>query len=53
VDQPIAYGSCKTNKAYKNYSAAEAEMLAVTWATKHLGVTFMGRKLFSERIIQY
>ena len=35
VERPIAFASRQMSKAEQNYTASEAEMLAVTWATKH------------------
>jgi len=44
VERPIAFASLQMNKAEQNYTASEAEMLAVTWATKHFGCYLYGKK---------
>ena len=44
VERPIAYASRQKNKAEQNYAASEAEMLAVTWATKHFRCYLFGKK---------
>jgi hypothetical protein len=44
VERPIAYASRQMNKAERNYSASEAEMLALIWATKHFRCCLYGRK---------
>lgn len=43
-ERPIAYASRQMNKAEQNYSASEAEMLALIWATKHFRCYLYGRK---------
>ena len=44
VERPISYASRQMNKAEQNYSASEAEMCAVQWATKHFRCYLYGRK---------
>jgi hypothetical protein len=44
VESPIAYASRQMNRAEQNYSASEAEMLALTWATKHFRCYLYGTK---------
>jgi transposase InsO family protein len=44
VERPIAYASRQMNKAEQNYSASEAEMLALIWVTKHFRCYLYGRK---------
>ena len=44
VERPITFASRQMNKAEQNYTASEAEMLAVTWATKHFRCYLYGKK---------
>ena len=44
VERPVAFASRQMNKAELNYTASEAEMLAVTWATKHFRCYLYGKK---------
>jgi len=44
VERPIAFASRQMNKAEQNYTASEAETLAVTWATKHFRCYLYGEK---------
>jgi len=44
VESPIAFASRQMNKAEQNYTASEAEMLAVIWATRHFRCYFYGNK---------
>jgi len=37
------------NRAEENYTASEAEILAVTWATKHFRSYLYGKKKFVVR----
>jgi hypothetical protein len=53
VERPVAFASAKMYRAEQNYSASEAEILAVIWAKSSFVVTFMGSDLQLERIIQH
>ena len=44
VERPVSFASRQTNKAEQNYSASEAEMCAVLWATKHFRCYLYGKK---------
>ena len=44
VERPISYSSRQINKAERNYSATEAELLAVTLATKHFTSYLYGER---------
>ena len=44
VERPIGYASRQLNSAEKNYSALEADMLAVTWGTHHFRCYLYGRR---------
>jgi hypothetical protein len=44
VERHIAYASRQTKWAEQNYSASEAEMLALIWATKHFRCYLHGTK---------
>ena len=43
-EKPISFESRQMNRAQQNYSASEAEMLAVIWATKHYRCYLYGRR---------
>jgi hypothetical protein len=44
VERPIAYASRQMNKAERAYSASEAEMLALVWATKYFRCYLYGKR---------
>jgi hypothetical protein len=44
VERAVAYASNQTNKAEQAYSASEAEMLALVWATKQFRCYLYGRQ---------
>lgn len=44
VERPIDYASRQMNKAEQAYSASEAEMLALVWATKYFRCYLYGKK---------
>jgi hypothetical protein len=44
IERPISYASRQMNKAEQNYSASEAEMLAVTWGTRHFRCYLYGKR---------
>ena len=44
VERPIAYASRQMNKAEQAYSASEAEMLALVWATKYFRCYLYGKQ---------
>src|SRR5215469_306035 len=44
VERPLAYASRQLNSAEQAYSASEAEMLALVWATKYFRCYLLGTK---------
>jgi hypothetical protein len=44
VERPVSFASRQMNKSEQNYSASEAEMLAVTWATKYYRCYLYGKR---------
>jgi hypothetical protein len=44
VERPIAYASRQMNTAKQRYTASEAEMLGLVWATKHFRCSLYGNK---------
>jgi hypothetical protein len=44
VERPIAYGSRQLCQSEQSYSAAESEMLALFWATKHFRCFLIGKQ---------
>ena len=44
VERPISCASRQLNLAESNYSASEAEMLAVTWGTRHYRCYLFGKR---------
>jgi hypothetical protein len=44
VQRPVSYASRQMKKAEQNYSATEAELCTVTWATKHFRCYLYDRK---------
>lgn len=48
MECPIAFASQQMNKAEQNYAASEAEMLAVTWSTKHCRSYLYGKKFIVQ-----
>jgi hypothetical protein len=43
-DFPIAYSSRNVNKAERNYTTSEKELLAIVWGIKHFRPYLYGRK---------
>jgi hypothetical protein len=48
VERPIAYASMQLNTAEQAYTASEAEMLALVWATKHFRCYLYGTKFVAR-----
>jgi hypothetical protein len=48
LEGPIAYASRQMNKAEQAYSASEAEMLALVWATKYFRCYLYGKKFLDR-----
>ena len=44
VERPLFYASHQMNMAEENYWASEAELLSVTWATKHFRCYLFGKR---------
>jgi len=44
VERPIIFASRKMNPTEQQYSATEAEMLSVTWATRHFRFYLYGKQ---------
>jgi hypothetical protein len=44
VERPISFASRQMNKSEQSYSASEAEMLAVTWGTRHFRCYLYGKR---------
>jgi hypothetical protein len=45
VERPIAYASRHINKAEQAYTASEAELLALVWATKYFRCSLYGKQI--------
>jgi hypothetical protein len=52
IERPVCFASRQMNRAEQNYSASEAEMLAVTWATKYYRCYLYGRRFEVRQITQ-
>jgi len=48
VERPIVFASSQMNKAEQIYAATEAQILVVTWATKHFRCYLYRRSSWSE-----
>jgi hypothetical protein len=44
LESPLAYASRQMNTAEQNYTASEAEMLALVWATKYFKCFLFGHR---------
>jgi hypothetical protein len=48
IERPISYTSRQMNKAEQNYSASEAEILAVTWGTRRFRCYLYGKRFIQR-----
>ena len=52
IKWPIAYASKQMNNAEQAYTASEAELLALVWATKYFHCFLYGKQIWSEPTTQ-